>query len=366
VDPLLLSSVVAGPFIISYTILYNGNEILASSFVLLTIGFIIAKQKKAGIFAGLMGLSKYASLFLLPLILFLRKPKEILKAIFLIILVTLPWLVFNYLAYGNPLKSYFVQLAETQPQSNTIVMFLSTVFSIIKYPLAILIIGLIMITYLETSRKRNKELKLTQTIKDFLKSQKGMVTISFFILALLEFGFVYSKTQGPIRLGYMLYLSTAVIAVVIISASSLGKLNINFSRKRYEIKDVIPYLAFSTSLILILMLYSSWMQLHFNIMGNLGFKSNQYVQAVSALKSHNLSDCSIVSNAWPYMNYYNVTAYSPYYCNSTVLKMPVVVFNNEGVSNYCIGTTANITNISQTFRYTNFSIYLPGNYACVR
>ncbi len=366
VDPLLLSSVVAGPFMISYTILYNGNEVLASSFVLLTVGFIIAKQKKAGISAGLMGLAKYASLFLLPLILFLRKPKDILKAIILFALVTLPWLVFNYVAFGNPLNSYLVQLAETQPQTNTIATFVTTLFSIMKYPLIILIAGVAIIIYFEAIRKNRKKRKLTHIIKNFLKSQQGMVLIAFFVLALLEFGFVFNKTQGAIRLGYMVYLSVSIMAVVIISASSIGKMKIHVSNRLYGSSDILPYLVFFISLILILMLYSSWMQIHFNVLGGLGFKNPEYVLAVNALKSNNLSECSIVSNAWPYMNYYNITTYSPYYCNSTVQKMPIVVFNNEGVSNYCVGTVNNLTNVSQIVKSTNFSIYLPNNYICIK
>lgn len=167
VDPLLLSSVVAAPFMISYTILYNGNEVLGSSFVLLVIGFIMAKQDKAGISAGLMGLAKYSSLFLLPLVLFLGKRKDILKATILFLLVTLPWLVFNYIAFGSPLQSYLVQLAETQPQSNGIAMFLSTVLSIMIYPLMILIAAAAVIIYLESIRKKHNKRKLTHILRIF-------------------------------------------------------------------------------------------------------------------------------------------------------------------------------------------------------
>lgn len=61
-----------------------------------------------------------------------------------------------------------------------------------------------------------------------------------------------------------------------------------------------------------------------------------------------------------------VTAYVPYQCNSTMEKMPILVFNNTGVRNYCTGSIYNLTNISTRFEYTNFSIYLPDNYSCVK
>ena len=366
VDPLMLSSIIAGPFMISYTILYNGNEILASSFVLLTIGFIMAKKGRAGAFAALMALSKYASMFLLPLVLFLRKRNEIIKAATLFIIITLPWLVFNYLAFGSPIESYTLQLIEIQPQSNTLMMFFSTLFSIIGYPLIILIVGAAAVLYLQGLRKRGNAKALTMKMKNIIKSRQAWLLASFFLLAFVEFAFVYNKTQGPIRLGYMLYLSLSIAAVLVISSSSIEKLRVKISKIHFELREVLPYVAFSISMILVLVLYSNWSHIGFNALGSLGFKNSDFTNAVGALSSHNLGGCNIVSNAWPYMNYYNVTAYSPYYCNSTVQKMPIVIFNKVGVSNYCTGSVDNISNISQTFRYENFSIYLPNNYACIR
>jgi hypothetical protein len=108
------------------------------------------------------------------------------------------------------------------------------------------------------------------------------------------------------------------------------------------------------------------MQKRFDVLGDLGFRSPEYTLAVNALKSHDLGECSVVSNAWPYLNYYNITAYSPYYCNATVRTMPIVVFDNEGVSNYCFGTVDNLTNVSQIVKSANFSIYLPKDFRCIR
>ncbi len=365
-DPLLLSSIVAGPFMIKYTILYNGNEILASSFVLLAIGFIMAKDRKSGIFAGLMGLSKYASLFLLPMLLFLRKRKDILYAILLILFVSLPWLVFNYILFGNPIQTYILQLSETQMKNHTIGMFLSAILLVIKYPLIILLIGVVAIIALKAQRKSSRNRSLKTKLKHVSNRNRNknqvFALIAFFIISLVEFAFVFNKIQGGIRLGYMVYLSVSVMAAVVVSNKSISKLAIKVLKRKYAAKDILPYIIFIITLSLILILYSSWAQIHFNLLGNMGFKSEQYALAVGALKSHNLSMCSVVSNAWPYLNYYNITTYSPYYCNYTMQKMPIVVFKNFGVSNYCSGAAENI---SQVLKYTNFSIYLPNNYTCI-
>lgn len=363
VDPLLLSSVIVGPYMISYTVLYNGNEILASSFALLAIGFVTFKEYKSGIFAGLVGLSKYTGLTILPILLLLGKRKDIYKAVGLCILVTIPWLAINFVVFGNPFQSYILQLAESQPQSGSIGMFMSTLFSILWYPATILIIGLVWMVYAEATRKDKEGMKLIDLVKKILKRHDILVLLASSVLAFAGFGFSYWNAQGAIRLGFLLYLSLAALAVVVISRSSISKIVV---LRNYQISEILPYLVFGISLILALNIYVSWAHMSFNVLGSLGFKNNEFVSAAAALKLHNLTECSIVSNAWPYMNYYNVTTYSPYYCNSTVEKMPILIFNNTGVSNYCMGTVNNITNISEAFRYSNFSVYLPDSYVCIK
>ncbi len=115
-------------------VLYNGNELLAASFVLITIGLVARKSAKAGIFAALAGLAKYDSLVIIIILPFLKKNKA--KAVLYGILVTTPWLLFNYLFFGNPIESYLFQIGEIQKQANSYLGFATTVLSVIWYPLA--------------------------------------------------------------------------------------------------------------------------------------------------------------------------------------------------------------------------------------
>ncbi len=360
IDPLLLVSIAAGPFMIRYAVLYNGNEILASGLVLLTSGLILTKDRRAGLAAGLMGLAKYTSLLLLPLGLFLGRRRDILIAAAICGIIFLPWLLVNYAEFGNPLQSYVLQLAETQPQGSNPAEFLSLVLSIVSYPLVMLAASSILLAYLcITGRKCGKSLR---GLKKFIQSRQGLFLLSFLALSLLGFGFAYDNAQGSIRLGYMLYLGMAFLAAAALSARQISAVRLP---RGVHLGAVIPYVVFAVTMASILAVWSGWAQAHYYILGALGSRNADFAGAASALYSHGLGNCSVVSNAWPYLDFYNVTAYSPYLCNATVGRMPIVVFNRIGVRDYCNGNISGLAG-TQAFSYANFSIYLPSNYACVR
>ncbi len=135
---------------------------------------------------------------------------------------------------------------------------------------------------------------------------------------------------------------------------------------RFGIGKMVPYLAFFLTFAMLGLLYLGWSGINFDVLGSLGSRSPEFLSAATVLHGGNLSDCSVVSNAWPYLDFYNITAYSPYLCNSTVAKMPIVIFRNEGVPIYCGGGIGDMGGIGESFNYTNFSIYLPHDYVCVR
>ncbi len=314
-NPLLLLSLVVAPYVINFTILYNGGEILALSFAMITMGFVVKKDYKAGIFMGLTCLAKYGSLILFPILLLLGDRKTIFKAILLDILITAPWLLFNFLIYGNPLQSYLIQIAEIQPQ-NSGGSFFSMLSSIIWYPLIVFAVSALLLLYLKRSLPKTSK-KLIEATKNLFKNQRNRIVFSFLVLAFIGFWFVYNNAQGAIRLGYLVYGSMSILAAVALNAKEIKKVKINIIKKRYALDQILPYVVFAVTLILLCMLYLNWTQIHFNVLRVLGFKNQEFTLAVSALQAHNLSGCRIVSNAWPYMNFYNVTTYPPYLCNST-------------------------------------------------
>lgn len=96
-DSLMAYGLMLSPFFVYMSLMINGTEILSLSLLLIMIGFIYRKSRIAGIFMGLAGLAKYPTLVFLPLLLFLGDKRKIAVSYALFALVTLPWLVFNYI-----------------------------------------------------------------------------------------------------------------------------------------------------------------------------------------------------------------------------------------------------------------------------
>ena len=83
--------------------LKNSTELLTLSLVQLFLANF--NNLYAGIFFGLAFLSRYTSIGLIPLILFLKKPKKIVIFALIFLLIISPWLIFNYIKTGNALTS---------------------------------------------------------------------------------------------------------------------------------------------------------------------------------------------------------------------------------------------------------------------
>ena len=363
VDPLILSSLMIGPFVILVTILYNGAEILALSLALLSIGYAVQKQYKAGLWASLAGLAKYDALIMVPIIFLLGDRKNVAKAIALAVLVAIPWLAFNFVLFGSPIQSYWTQIAEAQPQPAGIAVFVSLFASIVWYPLALFLIAAACLAYF--NRKRLKVIKPLKLLKSSLKDQKTRVVVSSLILTVLGFAVVYKSAQGSIRLGYLVYLAFAVIASLALSRLAATKTSQGRGKAGAGWR-LVPYAVFAVSLVLLFSIHlGNGTGMTFNA-NSLNSRDAVFSDAANALQSDGLGNCSVVSNAWPYMNFYNVTTYSPYLCNATIERMPVVVFSSIGVSDYCTGSVHDLKGISRQFDYPNFSIYVSENYACAR
>jgi hypothetical protein len=173
---------------------------------------------------------------------------------------------------------------------------------------------------------------------------------------------VYRSAQGSVRLGYLIYLAFAVIASLALSRLAATKT----SRGRGEVEAgrLVPYAVFAVSLILLFSLHQgNGTGMTFNA-NSLNSRDGVFTAAANALQSDGLGNCSVVSNAWPYMNFYNVTTYAPYSCNATLERMPMVVFDSIGAYDYCGGSIRDLKGVLKRFDYKNFSIYVPKSYVC--
>ncbi|MEM4605864.1 MAG: hypothetical protein QW103_02435, partial [Candidatus Pacearchaeota archaeon] len=100
------------PFTIVYSLI-EGTELLSLSFFILFLLAFLSK-KMSGHFLALSFLTRYNFMLFIPLLFFLKSIKKILKNIFSFFIVVFPWLLFNYLNYGNwftsILDSYYLNV----------------------------------------------------------------------------------------------------------------------------------------------------------------------------------------------------------------------------------------------------------------
>jgi hypothetical protein len=91
------------PFLLTFGLM-EGTELLGLAFIQLFLSYLIT-GKLSGHFLGFAFLSRYNFLTFGIFLLFERDYKRILKNIGLFILTTIPWFIYNFIKWGNPLTS---------------------------------------------------------------------------------------------------------------------------------------------------------------------------------------------------------------------------------------------------------------------
>lgn len=366
INPLIVCSLILGPYVLRHTFVYNSTEMLSIGVCLIALGFMARRSSLSGLFLGIAGVSKYTNLILLPLLLLLiDKDNTEIKAAALFLIATLPWLVFNFIVYGNPLYSYYLNIAALSNNAQNLISFPYLFAEVAWYPIIVIAIVLLLL-----ARKMGVPNKLG--INDLIAKVKAAenynhIAVTFFvILAIIGFFFVYNTVGIPIRFGYLAYAGLAVFGGLLLESRGISNAEAHLKSGLVKLGAAMPFALFSVTLVLLCYMYLNSSQNGFNWSGYRGSNNPDFHLSLSALQSHNLSGCSIVSNAWPYMNYYNVLSYSSDACNLTTIRYPIVIFGKFG-GLYCNSLETNsLPAVSQTFNYGNFSIYLPPNFECAR
>ncbi len=343
INTLILPSLLFSIYVIQWTVLYTSQEILSIIFSLLLIGLLIKKSAKSGIALALVGLTKYPGLILFPIILLLFDNKDlkgslikILKAYILFGLVTLPWLIFNYIYFGNPLISYQLSLTEAVA-NNTGGFSLGQLFgALLQFPI-ILIYPIFIFALLILLGKKNEPNKISNEIINATNGHIGYINIlkdlsysdkviGFFIaLSAIGFIMVYNNVGQPERFGYLLYASVAILVST--------KLNNVINTKNMRL--VLPFI----SIVLLAYLYVSTNQNYYKYwfyQQEIGTQNVTVMNAVANFSSTALKGCSVVSNAWPFLNYYNITSYESNLFSVNIKGYASVCFNNYQTSHYPI------------------------------
>ena len=351
INYLLVGSLLVLPYLVVFPFMINSEEMLSLIMMIAALPLLYRGKWQAGIFIGLAGLSKYTALIFLPLLLLVGGKKKILYSFIAFVVITLPWLAFNYAAFGNPLYSYLSSVVVNEESSMPSAISLVALEGIVAGFIPAIMLLLIMYY----RHPRGSIAKIHRAFKAVTGAGHRMPLIlaSFFLLALLEFVVLgtHESVFDQARYGYFLFASIAFLLSWLIERKLRQR-----SLSRYRTAAIATLSAFSAaSMIAVIALMGSSL-----IAFSPGSNNSVFPSAVNAVKGLNLSNCSFVSNDWVYLRYYGVTAFSPYGYNATTSGYPAIVFYGIGTNPGAVKTYS--TNIMH--QYSDFSIYASRNYSC--
>jgi len=246
----------------------NGTELLSLALLELFLVYLLEKKPQAGMFLGLAFLTRYNFLIFFPLIFSNRYPKKIAATIALFLIPMIPWLAFNFITTGNMLTSLADSFALnfkyryyfTQPSS------ILHILTALSFLLPLFLLGL-----WQAFRKWN-----FKPAMKFLCSEKAKLLL-IVVIALSLYQYLTTPSKE------LRYLFPLVLPVAYFSAKGIE----TFRKKAAIIAIILVALN--------LTLFASM---------NTGYETRErYQDAINILKSNQIENCRVLSNAWPIMNY---------------------------------------------------------------
>lgn len=343
-DSPVMFALLLNPYFIYTSFVFSSEEILSLAFMLIGIGLLARRNAWAGLFIGLAGLSKYTALIFLPLVLALRKPTEIAKALAIFAIATAPWLLFNWHYFGGPLDSYTASLSVNVNAANPVAIF----------PYAILLAFAVPILYWAVATAISNG-RIIRIVKRGAASmgQSRILCLSFLALAVV--GYVAISFRHTF-FDQIRYASFCVAGLLLLLAVLLK----DSAMQKARAKTVMP----AASLILMLAFISYFLYYSpYTLPYNVNSGSSVIRSSVSTIDALGYGSCRMVSNSWVYLIYYGIKAYAPFYANNiTEATYPIAAFNSTfGVGE---GYIKNINSSSAVYTSRNLSIYLPANHTC--
>ena len=256
-----------------YSFSPTGTEIISLSFALLSIAYLISKNKYAsvgaGLFLSLASLTRYTYVSFIPLLFLLRKPKKIFVSLITFSIPWVIWTTYNKLVWGKFLysfvNSYFLNIVSRADISQPI--FFGHIL-VIALTLALLIAGILVSS----------------------KEDRTLIMIALYVWLVSTYVFV----KIPLKIDRYLY---SLILSIILSGAVYSK-NIN---KVEKLRKLLPYFTILSLLISTVVLYELYFSKPIFIVNNKDIKSIY-------LYIHNKTSC-IYSDYWIYYDAYGIKAY---------------------------------------------------------
>ncbi len=271
------------PYVLFYSFI-NGTEMLSLALLELFIAFLLEKKSHAGIFLGLATLARYNFMFFTPL-LFRKDAKKLFFSIAFFILPLVPWLIYNFYATGNFLTSFADSYALN-------VKFRQDAVQPVSYSHILLVILFLTPLFLYGLYKTLHRWAIYKSLRYFLEKEKNnLLVFAVFVLLLYQY---YTTPLKDIR-----YLFPMVLPVAYFSSLGLSGM-----RKKSTAVFFLAFVVLTTVLslsVLAKFVVADGVPVRYE-------ERDQYVEAIDALEQLGISDCRLMSDAWPALNYLGKTA----------------------------------------------------------
>lgn len=269
-----------------FTLVYGlkeGSELLSLAlFELFLWAFI--KNRNSGIYIGLAFLTRYNYMIFIPFLFINKNYKKVIKNIAIFLIIISPWLIFNYLKFGN----FFASILDAHYNNIGMRGYIYTPFNILSLLevmglfLPFCIVGLIDAITSLVKRKKDE-------------FNKNKISILFGIIAVITI-FLYIK----IPLKDLRYLFTLILPI---SYFSVIGIKLMFERLKLNKKSI-------TLILLALMLLFMFT---FNIIAiktdAYTPKENKYYNAAKDIERLGIENCEILSPHWVLVTYYTENVY---------------------------------------------------------
>ena len=265
------------PFVLKYGI-STGTELLSLAFFELFLIFYI-ENKLSGHFLALAFLTRYNFLLFVPLLLLNKDYKKILKNFLIFFAMIFPWLLFNYIKFGNWFTSIVDSYALNIFNRSYLIQpfpFLAP-FEVIGWFLPFFLIGIFI------------------AIKEILKNKsiiKNKYTLLFFLIFLL---ILFDFKNTPLKIiRYLFALSLPIAFFSTIAAITIIKKYPKIQKYILAVL-IIGFLISSSSLFL--------------FQNQIKNNDDLFYDAAKDIKQLNLQNCRILSPHWVPVTYYTENVY---------------------------------------------------------
>ena len=251
------------PYFFMYAMI-NGTEILTLALMLLFLSHLMKKSFYAGLFLGLATLARYNVIIFLPLLLFIKKGKDIITSIAIFILTWIPWLIYNYTTTGNMLTSLAdnyllnIKLRDYYFQATSLAHAELLLITTIPF----ILLGFV-------------------TLKKELRNKEHWIMILIAAIILFQYATTASKEAR--------YLFIVIIPVAFYTAKGIQILPQKITKIMCIIFVVINILLLSMITLT-------------------PINKESFNEAITTLEGHHRTHCRLFSNAWPLLTYLHIPA----------------------------------------------------------